>query len=403
MQTAPVAACVAACAFTLVTTPAVLVSMRRLAAIDEVTPRSSHQAPTARGGGVAIVLGLFVGVLTAVLTHGHGGPNLLPLTAAAALFGLIGLAEDVGGVRAMRRLALQTAASFVVTVLAVLAAVLGEPTPGIAAVLVVTVCAPLWITGFVNVFNFMDGINGISGVSAALSGATLAVLGAVRDAAAVSAGGILVAAVALGFLPYNFPRARVFLGDVGSYTFGAVVAVLTAQAVLAGVPIEAALAPSALYLADTSATLVRRVRAGEPWHTAHRSHAYQRLTIAGWSHARVTGLVAGTSGLVVALSLASFGPPPGRLGADAVAGLALAGYLALPRWVAGHPADGHQADRQPSAGRAGAGQPGAGLPTSSATPTLPAQRTAPPGTPARAAPPPAAAPPSVRPPGQEAS
>ncbi|WP_225438344.1 MraY family glycosyltransferase [Candidatus Frankia nodulisporulans] len=379
MQPALAAACVTACGATAVTTPVVLAAMRRLAAIDEVTARSSHRAPTVRGGGVAVVLGLFVGVLTAVLVAKHDGPNLLPFTAAATLFGLIGLAEDVGGVTAMRRLALHVAAAFVITAMTVLAAVLGDPTPGLAAVLAVTVCAPLWITGFVNVFNFMDGINGISGMSAALAGGTLAALGALRDAPAVSAGGILVAATALGFLPYNFPRARIFLGDVGSYTLGAVIAVLTTQAVLVGVPLEAALAPSALYLADTSVTLLRRVRAGEPWHTAHRSHAYQRLTIAGWTHPQVTGLVAGVSTIVVALSLASFGPWPGRLTADLAAAVVLAGYLRLPDRVT--LATVTAATTPSSATAPPTATPSAATPS----PTLPTQRVAPSASPSPAA------------------
>jgi len=320
---------------TLAATPIVIVSMHRLAAIDQVNARSSHTAPTPRGGGIAVVLGLFGGVLATVFGDGGaGGPNLLPLSAAAALFGLIGLAEDVGGVTPMRRLALHTAAAFLVAAMAVLGAVLGDPEPRLLTVLLVTVTAPLWITVFVNVFNFMDGINGISAVTAALAGATLAALGADRGATAVSAGGTLVAAAALGFLPFNFPRARVFLGDVGSYVLGAVLAVLTAQAVLAGVPPEAALAPSALYLADTTATLLRRIRAGEPWHTAHRSHAYQRLTVAGWSHTRVTVLVAAVTGVLIVLSMAAYGPLATRLSADAVCVLVLAAYLAAPRHAA---------------------------------------------------------------------
>ncbi|EIV93306.1 glycosyltransferase family 4 protein, partial [Frankia sp. QA3] len=325
----------AACIVTLAATPIVTVCMHRLAAIDEVTARSSHQAPTPRGGGIAVVLGLFAGVLVTILTHGGAdSPNLLPLIAAAALFGLIGLAEDLAGVTAMRRLALHTATSFVVAAMAVLGAVLGDPAPSIPTVLLVTVVAPIWITGFVNVFNFMDGINGISAVTAALAGGAFAALGAAHDLPTVTAGGVLVAASALGFLPFNFPRARVFLGDVGSYALGSVLAVLTVQAVLAGIPPEPALAPTALYLADTSATLARRIHAGEQWYSPHRSHAYQRLTIAGWSHARVTGLVAATTALLVVLSLAAFGPLPGRLAADTAAGLVLLAYLGVPRWVA---------------------------------------------------------------------
>ncbi len=372
MLSAPAVACLA----TLAATPIVIVSMHRLAAIDEVNARSSHHAPTPRGGGVAVALGLFAGVLTTVLARGSGDvPDLLPLSAATALFGLIGLAEDVGGVTAMRRLALHTAASFAVAAMTVLGAVLGDPAPGLPMVLLVCVAAPVWITGYVNAFNFMDGINGISALTAVLSGATLAALGAARDAPTVSAGGVIVAAAALGFLPFNFPRARVFLGDVGSYTLGAVLAVLTAQTVLAGVPPEAALAPSALYLADTTVTLIRRIRAGERWHTAHRSHVYQRLTIAGWSHPKVTGLVGVTTLAVVVLSLAAFGPLPVRLLGDGAALAVLAVYLTVPRRAARRAATGAeptparlpQQRRAPAAPAMAPAEPP--TPTSTSTPT----------------------------------
>jgi UDP-N-acetylmuramyl pentapeptide phosphotransferase/UDP-N-acetylglucosamine-1-phosphate transferase len=91
------------------------------------------------------------------------------------------------------------------------------------------------------------------------------------------------------------PRARVFLGDVGSYRRGAALAVLAACAVLDGIPVEAALAPLALYLTDTAWTLQRRIRAGERWFEAHRSHTYQQLCDLGWSHQRVAAVTAGTT------------------------------------------------------------------------------------------------------------
>jgi hypothetical protein len=153
---------------------------------------------------------------------------------------------------------------------------------------------------------------------------------------------------------------------VGSYALGAALAVLAACAVvIAGLPPEAALGPLALYLADTAWTLQRRIRAGEPWLQAHRTHAYQRLTDAGWSHQRVTAATAAVSAalsLLGAVSLAA-GPLP-RAAAD-LAGLALlAAYLRAPAWL-GQPAGLAAAPAVPAprpapesvAGRPALGQP----------------------------------------------
>ncbi|WP_462187896.1 MULTISPECIES: MraY family glycosyltransferase [unclassified Frankia] len=325
----------AACIVTLAATPIVIVGMRRMAAIDEVTARSSHQVPTPRGGGIAVVLGLFAGIGLAVCIPGYGDArDLLSLTIGIAPFGLIGLVEDLSGITPLRRLALHVTAAVVVAVTTVLGAVLDDPVPSGTTVLLVTIIAPIWITAFVNVFNFMDGINGISVTTAVLAGAAFTVLGAVHHVDAITIGGALTAAAALGFGPFNFPRAHIFLGDVGSYSLGAAIAVLAVQAVLAGIPVETAVAPTALYLADTAWTLLRRVRAKEQWYLPHRTHAYQRLTTAGWSHTRVTGLVGVLTAVLAALGFAADGPLPVRLLADTAAGLVLLGYLNAPQRVA---------------------------------------------------------------------
>ena len=191
--------------------------------------------------------------------------------------------------------------------------------------------------GFVNAFNFMDGVNGISGAHAVIAGVAYACFGQWRQDPFLVAMGLAVAVGALAFLPWNAVRARVFLGDVGSYALGAALAVLAVTAVIHGVPPEAALGPLALYLADTAWTLQRRVRAGERWTEAHRTHTYQRWCDVGWTHPEVTLVTAATTILVSLLGAASLtGNLPLRLGCD-LAGLAvLAGYLASPA-LFGHP------------------------------------------------------------------
>jgi UDP-GlcNAc:undecaprenyl-phosphate GlcNAc-1-phosphate transferase len=170
-----------------------------------------------------------------------------------------------------------------------------------------------------------------------IAGVAYACFGQWRQDPFLVAMGLAVAVGALAFLPWNAVRARVFLGDVGSYALGAALAVLAVTAVIHGVPPEAALGPLALYLADTAWTLQRRVRAGERWTEAHRTHTYQRWCDVGWTHPEVTLVTAATTILVSLLGAASLtGNLSLRLGCD-LAGLAvLAGYLASPA-LFGHP------------------------------------------------------------------
>jgi len=311
----------AACgAFVCAAEPVVIPLLRRVAVMDTPNSRSSHTVPTPRGGGAPIAAGL---VLAALLIHSD---RTLTFGAAVGCFAAIGFADDLAGLPAGRRLALQGTVSLAAG--GVLAALAGLPA---AAAVVAAVVLAIWIAGFVNAFNFMDGVNGISAAHALLGGAAYACLGFWRPDAFLAAGGTAVAAGALAFLPWNVLRARVFLGDVGSYALGAALALLAAGAVLRGIPPEAALGPLALYLADTAWTMQRRVRAGERLLQAHRTHAYQRLCDAGWSHQRVTLVTGATTAAVSLLGAVSLTP---YLGLRAVADLAaiamLAAYLRAP-------------------------------------------------------------------------
>ena len=303
--------------------PLVIAMLRRAAVLDVPGARSSHVVPTPRGGGLALVVGMLVALLvTPVATT--------PLVVAVAAFGAIGLMDDVRDLPVSSRFLAQLLAGALVT------ALLLVEVPGPWPVLLLGgVLSILWMCAFVNAFNFMDGINGISGAHALLAGASFAALGVWADAPALLVSGTVVGAAALAFLPWNAPRAKVFLGDVGSYALGAGLAVLAVVAVLHAVPVEAALAPLAVHLVDTGWTLVRRIRAGEPWRQAHRSHVYQRLCDVGWSHARVAGLTA-LLGAAVTLSaaVALTGQWALRALGDAVACLLLVGYLMSPTYLA---------------------------------------------------------------------
>jgi UDP-GlcNAc:undecaprenyl-phosphate/decaprenyl-phosphate GlcNAc-1-phosphate transferase len=314
----------AICAGCVTVAEPVLIPMLRRAAVDVPNGRSSHSVPTPRGGGAPIAAGLVLAA--ALLIRGTAG---LMFAAGVAAFAAIGFADDLGSLPAALRLAMQGLASLVLA--GVLVGRIGLP-PAVLAVAVAVLT--VWLIGFVNAFNFMDGVNGISAAHALIAGVYYACLGWWRPDALLTVAGAAVAAGALAFLPWNAVRARVFLGDAGSYGIGVALALLAAQAVVRHVPLEAALAPLALYLADTGWTLQRRIRAGEQIFEAHRTHTYQRLCDVGWSHQRVTLVTAAVAAAVCLLGAASLtGHPVLRACGDLVAAGLLAAYLRSPAWL----------------------------------------------------------------------
>jgi UDP-N-acetylmuramyl pentapeptide phosphotransferase/UDP-N-acetylglucosamine-1-phosphate transferase len=289
--------------------------------LDVPGARSSHTTTVPRGAGVAVMLGI---VAAAALPLGSPTDRLVVavVVGVAVLYALLGFADDLRGLAPVPRLVAQLALGVVLTWPATALFHRGWewiPLGAIAA------------ASYVNVTNFMDGVNGITGWHGVVTGTAFACMGAYTEKGWVVAVGASLAGASLGFLPYNAVRAKVFLGDVGSYGIGATIAALSGGAFLAGLPTEACLGPLAIYLADTGSTLVRRVSRGEDWREPHRSHVFQRLTDLGFSHAAVALLVAGLTVLTTLLGAASLlDDPNARLIGDALAVVVLAGYLALP-------------------------------------------------------------------------
>jgi len=310
---------------TLAISPLVLGALRRFQVLDQPSSRSSHDEPTPRGGGIGPAVGAFVALLPGqTLTAGR-----IALVTAAGVLGLVGLVDDLRGIGPVYRLVLQLMAALICLPW-LLEGLSGAP----AWRAVFGVGVLLWITAYVNAFNFMDGINGMAVAQLVVAGVAWYLVGRHMHASYFALGGAVMAGAALGFAPFNFPDARMFLGDAGSYFFGAWVAVLAVVGLRRGIAPEAVLAPLAVYLADTGSTLVSRVMRGEAWSAPHRDHVYQRLAGRGWSHARTTGAVALTMVVCAALGAVSAGRSTAwRVAADlALAGM-LAGYLAAPSWL----------------------------------------------------------------------
>jgi UDP-N-acetylmuramyl pentapeptide phosphotransferase/UDP-N-acetylglucosamine-1-phosphate transferase len=264
-------------------TAALIVLMRPLFAryaLARPNARSSHKAPTPQGGGVAVVLGGSLALVAgALLGQMHGLAALAPLGIGAALLMGLGVVDDILSLPALPRLVLQAVA--VMLVVATLPADLRAlPIVPLVVERGVEAIALLW---FVNLVNFMDGIDWITvaeTVPVAAGVYVLSLFGAVPPTPALVALALLGAA--LGFAPFNRPVAKLFLGDGGSLPIGLVMGWLLLQ--LAGNGhLAAALLLPLYYLADATITLARRWARGERVTEAHRSHFYQIATTRGFS------------------------------------------------------------------------------------------------------------------------
>lgn len=229
--------------------------------VDVPNHRSSHSAPVPRGGGAACMAGVLVGA-TAAAAAGHRPPWFLIGT--ATFLAVVGMLDDRRSLSPILRLGSQIAVGVL----------MGVAVGGGRWMLVGALTVPV----VVNVINFMDGINGITGLNMGLWGAVAVAAGTAEGVVSLLVIGGVCAGAAFGFLPWNAPKARVFLGDVGSYLFGGLVASGILIGWTNGVPRFLLIAPLSIYLADTGSVIVKRVLRRESLLEAHREHAYQRLT-----------------------------------------------------------------------------------------------------------------------------
>lgn len=271
--------------------------------IDVPNARSSHDRPAIRGAGIAPLLAFVVGygILLIGSRDSVVSEFLLVIAGVAIAAGLLGTVEDIFGVRVIFRASLQLAIGFVGSVV-----VLGIVNSPWWSVLVFG----LVVAAYINVANFMDGIDGISGFHGLVVGLTYFILGVIVDAPWLSVAGSILAVAFAGFLPWNLARGGIFLGDAGSYLLGGAVAIIAVCAFSSDLPAVAVIAPAAIYLSDTGITLARRVLRGEKWFESHRGHIYQRLTDLGFSHARVATIVTLGSALTGSLGLLAANSPP---------------------------------------------------------------------------------------------
>jgi UDP-N-acetylmuramyl pentapeptide phosphotransferase/UDP-N-acetylglucosamine-1-phosphate transferase len=278
--------------------------------------RSSHKIPTPQGGGIAVLASVFLVALPAIfwLASPIGSIEILILGAAALALAIVGAVDDISPLPPVMRLVLQ-----VIAVMAVVAAngeqrVLPEVVP-LWLERGVVVLAGVW---FINVVNFMDGIDLITVAEVVPTTAVIALLGAagliplwIALIGAALLGGML------GFAPFNRPIAKLFLGDVGSLPIGLLVGWMLLKLAGTGALAAATLLPL-YYLADATITLFRRLGRGERVWEAHRQHFYQQaIDRNGFSVTAVVAHVFALNLVLAALALATLLWPawPVQLGA----------------------------------------------------------------------------------------
>ncbi|MDE1976657.1 MAG: hypothetical protein KGI84_05295 [Elusimicrobia bacterium] len=268
---------------------------------DVPNQRSSHAIPTPRTGGIGMFAALALAALAAWFWSGLRPPPRQEewLCAVGAAFFLLGLCEDILQLSEKLRLIIQT-------LLALTAAFFGPriasaALPGASIALAPPAAAALtafWYVGFVNIFNFLDGLDGYAAGEALCAGVFIAALSG-------SARPLFISAAAAGFLIFNFKPARLFMGDGGSYFLGFLLAAsCVAGSQESGVPFAAFLLVLGSFIVDSAVTLAKRIARGEPWMKAHRSHYYQRLTDLGFGHARIALMNMGLTALLGISALA---------------------------------------------------------------------------------------------------
>lgn len=254
--------------------------------------RSSHVRPTPSGGGLGIVAGGAVAALSTAMSTPW--PTLLVLLAGLVM-AAIGFLDDRKPVPAAYRLAAQLALAGILAALCVpmaqLTAGIGLPLPGSAVLLLAVVGTVYWV----NIFNFMDGIDGIAASEAGfmLAGAALIAVWAQPGLVELPFLWWLVAtaSAAAAFLALNWAPAKIFMGDAGSTFLGFIIAFFALATIALGwLTLWQWLTLGALFLADATVTLIRRLRLRERLFEAHRRHAYQRLSRRWKSHRKATGL-----------------------------------------------------------------------------------------------------------------
>lgn len=258
----------------------VLRMAKRFDMIVQPGERQSHEVATPTGAGLGLIFSLIV--TTVGIQFFLPFPTFwwLYMLPGVVILAAAGWFDDRHHISSLLRLLIQLVVS-----LCLLSSVCFQNPVINAGMCAGIIVAMIWL---MNLYNFMDGSNGMAGFQGVFAGLVMAALFLNGDQLAMAMLSLAVAAACIGFLPLNFPRASIFMGDVASVPLGFIFASMAVYGMHTGTisPALSVLIMS-VFIVDATLTLVARVFAGERWYTAHNQHVYQRLIAEGWSHSRV--------------------------------------------------------------------------------------------------------------------
>ncbi len=277
-----------------------------LVILDQPNERSLHSKPISRTGGLGILAGIVVSGLLLISRQGYP-EYLVSIFAGVMLIAVVSLVDDKRGVSVRYRLLAHMLAAVVLMSNGFY--ILNLETPFFLLELypwlayIFTFLLILWS---INLFNFMDGMDGFAGGMAFIGFSVFAVLGLLKGASVYAVLAAIIACANGAFLLFNFPPARIFMGDTGSSVLGFLMATMMIWADSKGIfPLWIGILVFSPFILDASLTLLRRTFNGEKIWLAHRSHLYQRLVLSGWSHRRTVIMEYGIMLVSAALALCS--------------------------------------------------------------------------------------------------
>jgi len=331
---------------TLALTPYTIRLARRVGAIDLPNPRSLHEHPTPKLGGLAIL----AGVLVAALIWLPWGAETRAILAGAVTIALVGFLDDLFDLNAAAKLLGQTAAVVIpvsvgVTVESFTFPFLGavDPAsvdllslPGDGAVDLGDAGTVIGIVAVINVINLIDGVDGLAAGVCAIAATTLAAIALSLDRNAAGVLAAIVAGASLGFLRHGFPPARTFMGDTGSNLLGFLLGVVAVQGALKTNAVIALFLPLIVLtvpILDTGFVVAKRLKYRRPIYRADRWHFHHRMANIGFSQRRTLAYLYGwtlvMAGLALALRFVPYSDDHGNFDVLWTAVMAVCGLLAL--------------------------------------------------------------------------